>query len=101
LGTFKSIRLAFVSARFLSSALIFSIKVLVSGVKALRVEFMAPSAKRPAETNQISEQGNRKSARASFQQRWRLPQSPRLGKTGSKRRRVKAAQNDPKKDMPT
>jgi hypothetical protein len=46
--------------------LIFSIKVLVSGVKALRVEFMAPSAKRPGETNQISEQGNRKSAWASL-----------------------------------
>jgi hypothetical protein len=44
LGILSHIRFAFASARFLSSALIFSIKVIASGVRILRVEFTcAPS----------------------------------------------------------
>jgi hypothetical protein len=46
LGSFSNFRLAFNSARFLISALIFSIKVIASGVRILRVEFTcAPSQK--------------------------------------------------------
>jgi hypothetical protein len=46
LGSFSNFRLAFNSARFLISALIFSIKVIASGVRILRVEFTcAPSEK--------------------------------------------------------
>jgi hypothetical protein len=45
-GLLKSIRLAFASARFLSSILIFSIKVTASEFWILRVEFTcAPSDK--------------------------------------------------------
>jgi hypothetical protein len=46
LGFLSHIRLPFASARFLSSALIFSIRVIASGVLILRVEFKcAPSQK--------------------------------------------------------
>jgi hypothetical protein len=47
LGTFSNIRLAFNSPRVLSSALIFSIRVIADGVLILRVEFTwrAPSQK--------------------------------------------------------
>src|ERR1700737_3608141 len=46
LGLLRGIRLAFFSARFLRSTLIFSIKVLISGAGTLRVEFIAlPSSK--------------------------------------------------------
>src|ERR1700733_8482581 len=46
LGFLSHIRFAFASARFLSSALIFSIRVTASGVRILRVEFTcAPSQK--------------------------------------------------------
>jgi hypothetical protein len=46
LGFLSHIRFAFASARFLSSALIFSIRVIASGVRILRVEFTcAPSQK--------------------------------------------------------
>jgi hypothetical protein len=46
LGTFTNFLLAFNSARFLISALIFSIKVIACGVRILRVEFTcAPSQK--------------------------------------------------------
>jgi hypothetical protein len=46
LGFLSHIRFAFASARLLSSALIFSIRVIASGVRILRVEFTrAPSQK--------------------------------------------------------
>jgi hypothetical protein len=46
LGLLRNIRLAFDSARFAISALIFSIRVLISGAATLRVEFMAfPSSR--------------------------------------------------------
>jgi hypothetical protein len=67
LGRFSNFRLAFNSARFLISALIFSIKIIASGVRILRVEFTcAPSQKLGVQqANPIPKEGNQKAAAAA------------------------------------
>jgi hypothetical protein len=84
LGFLSHIRLAFASARFLSSALIFSIRV-GSDVRILRVEFTcAPSENCFQQAIPIPEEGNLKKALLDqFETRCRLAARSRSEKTVS------------------